>query len=103
MGGAQDFTGDGRADLIARRSDGLLFRYTQRADGSFAAAVQIGGGWNIYTAIMASPDLNGDRLADVIARDAAGRLWRYNGTGGGGLHNNRTQIGGGWNVHTAIS
>jgi len=100
--GAGDFTGDGRADLLAReRSTAYLWLYPGNGTGGFTSRVRIGVGWNGMTAIAGAGDLNGDRAADVLARDGLGRLWLYPGTGSGGM-SARTPLGTGWNVATVI-
>ncbi|MFF6957945.1 MULTISPECIES: FG-GAP-like repeat-containing protein [unclassified Streptomyces] len=45
-----DTSGDGRNDLIARDTSGVLWLYkgTGNAGAPFAARVKIGGGWNTY-------------------------------------------------------
>lgn len=77
-------------------------RYSGTAARSIAqVGVEIGGGWNVYTAVVGG-DLNGDGRGDLVARDAGGLLWRYPMTAGGSVENTRTQIGGGWNDYTAM-
>ncbi|MDF6046109.1 VCBS repeat-containing protein [Streptomyces sp. JH14] len=48
--GVGDLDGDGRSDLIARDSSGVLYRYsgTGNAAAPYKARVKIGGGWNTY-------------------------------------------------------
>jgi hypothetical protein len=81
--GAGDFTSDGRADLLARSSQGLfLYKGTGSAASPFASRVQIGGsGWSQYTQIAAPGDVNGDGIADLVASNSAGELWFYAGSG----------------------
>lgn len=45
-----DVTGDGLSDLVARRSDGNLYRYINTGKG-WGPAVQIGKNWNNITAL----------------------------------------------------
>jgi hypothetical protein len=102
---AGDITGDGRADLTARDSAGVLWLYkgTGSASGPFAARTRIGSGWNTYTALAGAGDLTGDGRADLIARDSTGVLWLYQGTGSAsGPYKARTKIGPGWNTFNSL-
>ncbi|MEU5438168.1 FG-GAP-like repeat-containing protein [Streptomyces sp. NPDC020719] len=96
-----DFTGDGRADLIAREaSTGDLYLYEANGSGNFKGRVKIGTGWKGYT-LTGAGDLNGDRATDLLARDASGVLWLYPGTGKGELAP-RTKVGGGWQTYDSL-
>ena len=99
---ARDFTSDGKADVLARDSGGSLWTYPGQGNGLLGARVNVGGGWNIMTAISAAGDLTGDGKPDLIARDTDGSLWTYPGQGNG-TFGTRINIGGGWNIMTAIS
>ncbi|MEU5438439.1 VCBS repeat-containing protein [Streptomyces sp. NPDC020719] len=104
--GTDDVSGDGRSDLIARDASGVLWLYrgTGETGAMFAPRTKIGGGWDIYTAIIAAGDVTGDGKADLVARDTAGVLWLYRGTGNPTApYAPRTKIGGGWNTYTAIN
>ncbi|WP_461189381.1 S8 family serine peptidase [Arthrobacter sp. Z4-13] len=100
--GARDFTSDGKADLIARDSNGTLWTYPGTGTGRFGLRIKVGDGWNVMTAISAAGDLTSDGRPDLTARDSNGTLWTYPGTGTGrfGL---RIKVGDAWNVMTAIS
>lgn len=80
---AGDVTGDGRADLVARDRDGVLWLYpgtgTRIPDRVLSSRVRIGTGWAGLTPTVA--DLTGDSRGDVIARDGEGVLWLYPSTG----------------------
>ncbi|MEV6113375.1 VCBS repeat-containing protein [Streptomyces sp. NPDC052109] len=81
-----DLTGDGRADLLARRaSTGDVYLFAARSDGTLAAGRRIASAWKGYPKIVGAGDLTGDGTGDVLARDKAGTLWRYDGTGTGSL------------------
>ncbi|PNI09140.1 hypothetical protein CXX84_07365 [Arthrobacter sp. AFG7.2] len=101
-GGVREYNGDGKADLIARDSSGTLWTYPGLGNGLFGSRINVGGGWNVMTAISAAGDLTGDGKADLSARDSSGTLWTYPGLGNG-LFGSRINVGGGWNVMTAIS
>lgn len=97
-----DFNGDGRTDVLARDSSGVLWLYSGNGSGGFLTRTRVGGGWNVMTAIAGAPDLNTDGKADAVARDSSGVLWFYPGTGKG-IFGTRVKIGGGWNVMTALA
>jgi hypothetical protein len=50
--GAGDITGDGKADIVARDTAGNLYRQSGYGNGSFAARVKIGTGWQQYKGIF---------------------------------------------------
>ncbi|GKV74631.1 S8 family serine peptidase [Pseudarthrobacter sp. NCCP-2145] len=99
---ARDFTGDGKPDLVARDSSGVLWTYPGTGTGLFGWRIRVGEGWNVMTAIGAAGDLTGDGKPDLVARDSSGTLWTYPGLGNG-LFGWRINVGPGWNVMTAIS
>lgn len=49
--GVGDITGDGKADLVARDTDGVLYRQTGYGKGTFAARVKIATGWKAYKSV----------------------------------------------------
>jgi hypothetical protein len=104
---AGDMNSDGRADVLARDTSGVLWLYpgTGRLAPVLGNRVRVSGGWGSYV-VVAGGDYNGDLTADVVARDSSGRLWLYPGTGTGG-HGGpalgaRTLIGNGWNGMNAL-
>ena len=78
-----DITADGKADLIARDTSGVLWLYkgTGNATAPYAARTKIGTGWGIYNVLVGPSDLSGDGKPDLIARDSSGVLWLYKGSG----------------------
>ncbi|MEV7090729.1 VCBS repeat-containing protein [Streptomyces sp. NPDC093085] len=104
--GAGDLTGDGRADLIARSSEGLfLYAGTGSASAPFGPKTQVGGvGWSQYTKLVAPGDLNGDGRPDLLAANAAGELYFYAGTGVAATpFQARVKIGsGGWSQYADL-
>ncbi|WP_159618097.1 FG-GAP-like repeat-containing protein [Arthrobacter zhaoguopingii] len=79
-----DFTGDRRADLIARKPDGTLWLYrgTGTSPALLSAPVRIGtGGWTAFNLLSGAGDYTGDGRADLLARKPDGGLWLYQGTG----------------------
>ena len=93
-----DLTGDGRADLPARKaSTGDVYLFAAKSDGTLAAGKRIRSAWTGHTKIVGAGDLNGDGIGDVLARDGAGTLWCYNGPGNGQLKD-RVKVSAGWGV-----
>ncbi|CAL9503786.1 FG-GAP repeat domain-containing protein [Streptomyces sp. enrichment culture] len=50
--GAGDVTGDGRADLVARDTAGVLWRQAGTGTGTFGARVKAGTGWGSYKGVF---------------------------------------------------
>jgi hypothetical protein len=50
--GVGDITGDGKADLVARDTAGVLYRHNGSGTGTFGARVKIGTGWQNYKGIF---------------------------------------------------
>ena len=104
---AGDMNSDGRADVLARDTSGVLWLYpgTGRLSPVLGTRVRVGGGWGGYV-IVTGGDFNGDLSADILARDTAGYLWLYPGTGTGGQGasalNARKLVGKGWNGMNAL-
>lgn len=92
---AGDFDGDGKSDLIARRSDATLWLYASDGKGGWRYSKQIGKGWSGMTAIFSPGDFDGNGTSDVLARSSDGtlRLYRGNGKGGWGAV---SIVGSGW-------
>lgn len=91
-----DVTGDGLADLFARKaSTGEVFLYRGTSTGKLAARVRVGTNWSLYKRILGAGDLDGDGRGDLLALDRANTLWRYSGNGAGGFRS-RVQVAAGW-------
>ncbi len=102
LGSPGDLDADRRTDLLARRSDGTLYRYSGRSEGVVAGkGVQVGTGWNAMTALATGGDLDGNGRPDILARRADGALCRYPITTTGAVSAGR-QVGTGWNGITAF-
>jgi hypothetical protein len=101
---AGDLDHDGNADVVAiRNSDGCLYFYGGRADGTLKAGVKTSCSWAGYDSVAGVGDFNGDGHADWLARrqsDGALYLYKGNGTGGSSA---RVQIGTGWNAMNLIA
>ena len=80
-----DFTGDGKADLIARQSstgDVYLYKGTGTSgSGAFSSRIKVRSAWTGYNAFDAVGDITGDGKADFLARTSGGTLYLYAGTG----------------------
>ncbi|WP_329623013.1 VCBS repeat-containing protein [Streptomyces sp. NBC_01255] len=102
--GAGDYTGDGRADLLARTTGGELFLYpgSGNATTPFKARVSIGSGWNTYKHLTAPGDLNADGKADVLGVTSTGDLYRYLNTSPSKF-STRVKIGHGFQVYNSMS
>ncbi|MDT0614527.1 N-acetylmuramoyl-L-alanine amidase [Streptomyces lancefieldiae] len=100
-----DLTGDGKADLVARDKNGVLWLYqgTGTTAAPFKAPTKIGAGWSVYSSLNGPSDLNRDGVPDLVARDNDGVLWFYQGTGSASApFKARTRIGSGWNIYKMI-
>jgi hypothetical protein len=98
-----DFTGDGRADVLAVRADGALCLYRGNGQGGFTGAgTKIGAGWNTFTKVLSPGDFTGDGHTDLIGAKNNGDLYLYRGNGQGGFTGPGTKIGTGWNIFTKV-
>lgn len=99
-----DFSGDGKSDILATKSDGTLWLYRGNGAGGFVSGgTQIGSGWHVYDMLVAGLDFSGDAEPDLVVRRSDGTLWMYRGNGSGGfVTGNADQIGDGWNAFDAV-
>jgi hypothetical protein len=97
-----DLTGDGRADLLARDTAGVLWTFPGTATGGLGTRVKGAADQQIYQRLVGAGDLDGDGIGDVIAQDRAGVLWRLLGTGRSGFHP-RTRLSSGSASYNAIA
>jgi hypothetical protein len=105
-----DVTGDGYTDLVARKTDGTLWLYSnniERDNGvpySSSSSRQIGSGWNAFDTIIGA-DVTGDGYTDLVARKTDGTLWLYANNivrDNGVPYNVGRQIGSGWGGFNAV-
>ena len=83
-----DFTGDGRADILARDpARGQVRVYAGNGSGGFASMTLRGAGWNVMTRLVAAGDRTGDGRNDLLAVRKDGALVLYTGDGRGWVHN----------------
>ncbi|MFE7166375.1 trypsin-like serine protease [Streptomyces sp. NPDC057616] len=82
--GHGDFTGDGKADLIARQAgtgDLYLYKGTGKTGSeAFSSRIKVRSAWTGYNAFDAVGDITGDGIADYLARTPSGTLYLYKGT-----------------------
>ncbi|WP_458244159.1 trypsin-like serine protease [Streptomyces sp. MAI_2237] len=103
--GHGDFTGDGRADLIARQaSTGDLYLYKgtgKTGSEAFSSRIKVRSAWTGYNAFDAVGDITGDGLADFLARTPGGTLYLYKGTGQAttGIFATRVSVGNGFQYY----
>ncbi len=104
---AADVNGDGRADLVAERSDGTLWYWQNSASGGlpYGGGRQIGTGWQGFRQVIAA-DVTGDGYADLVGIDGNGDLWLWGNTraasGGGFPYAGAVRIGNGWQPLTRV-
>lgn len=74
----RELTGDGIPDVIARDSDGRLFLWPGRQEGTLGTAAQIGYGWSSIGATTMAIDVAGGGGPELVAVDRSrGGLWSY--------------------------
>lgn len=72
-----DVTGSGGASIVTRDATGNLFLHEALGDGGFAAARQIGRGWNGMQQLAAAGDFDFDGTPDLLALTTDGTLYVY--------------------------
>lgn len=113
IAGRGDYTGDGKADVVARSTAGTLYIYPGTgnataeavlADARHTVPAPTGSAWKDYTALVSSGDNDGDGKPDLIGVDSAGALWLFKGTGKSSApFAARTQIGtSGWTAYNLL-
>ncbi|MEW2551826.1 N-acetylmuramoyl-L-alanine amidase [Streptomyces zhihengii] len=100
-----DLDKDGKTDAVGRDTAGYLWFYkgTGNATAPYAKRVRVGGGWNMFNALVATGDLNKDGFPDMIGREPSGALWFYKGTGNPAApFAARSSVGGGWQIYNNL-
>nr|BAC10671.1 putative esterase [Lentzea aerocolonigenes] len=105
---AADVTGDGFAEMVARKADGTLWMYANnilRDNGMpYSSGRQIGNGWNIFDTIIGA-NVTGDGFADLVGRKADGTILLYSNNilrDNGQPYSTGRQIGTSWNIFDII-
>lgn len=93
LAAAGDLTGDGRADLVARKSGRMIVFRGTKAGGFSRAQGPKGLGGAVQ--LIGAGDANGDGHRDVLARTTKGGLKLYAGNGKGGFAN-AVSVAGSW-------
>ncbi|WP_139005411.1 GH25 family lysozyme [Arthrobacter crystallopoietes] len=97
-----DLNGDGHGDLLSRSTDGALWYYPGNGAGGYGTPTRVGGGWQIYNALIGVGNYDGDAQPDLLARHSDGSLWFYKGKGGASFEP-RVMVGtSGWNQFTDV-
>lgn len=99
---AGDRDGDGKADLLARGTNGDLFLLRGIANRSFSSPRKIGSGWG-GVRILAPGEITGDGIQDVLLISATGELWVYPGLSDGGFTGARFLRGSGWQELSVVT
>lgn len=90
-----DFNSDGRQDIVAKWADGRLTLSYGQANGTLAAAKQIGQGWGNYD-ILVTKWRTADKYPAIVAKQRfTGDLFIYP-SGNGATLSSAIKIGNGW-------
>ncbi|MGI5483491.1 FG-GAP-like repeat-containing protein [Streptomyces lavendofoliae] len=77
---ATDFTGDGKADILAANTNGNLYLYPGNGTNGITGSSVVGSGWGGIR-LIAAADFNGDKKGDLVAAHTNGSLFFYPGNG----------------------
>ena len=77
---ATDFTGDGKADILAANTNGNLYLYPGNGKNGITGSSVAGSGWGGIR-LIAAADFNGDKKGDLVAAHTNGNLFFYAGNG----------------------
>lgn len=78
---AGDMDGDGLQDLLGRKPDGSLWRYSGAGSASYRPGVVIGSGWSVFSQITSMGDHDGDGRSDLVGLRSNGTLSLYRSAG----------------------
>ncbi|WP_338672192.1 FG-GAP-like repeat-containing protein [Streptomyces sp. SCSIO 30461] len=92
--GANDFTGDGKADILAVNTNGNLYLYPGNGKNGITGSSVAGTGWQNMRMLSAG-DFTGDGKTDIYAVHTSGDLYLYSGKGNG-TFNAASKTGAGW-------
>jgi hypothetical protein len=94
-----NWTGNGRPNLMGRTATGDLWLYTSNGSGGWSNphGTLIGTGWGKFNTVLTPGSWLGNGKQSLIGRTSTGALFLYNSNGQGGWSNPRgTLIGTGW-------
>lgn len=94
--GPGDVDGDTKADLVARQSNGDLYLFPGKGDGSVGSRIRVGAGWNRFAMLFSPGDWNGDGKVDLMGVLSNGDLHVYHGTHTAPYFVHEGVIGTGW-------
>ncbi|MFG2899248.1 FG-GAP repeat domain-containing protein [Streptomyces zaomyceticus] len=75
-----NIAGASAGDLVARDTDGVLWLYLGKGDGTFAPRTRVGGGWNMFSQLVGAGDVDNDGRPDLIGYGPQG-TYLYRATG----------------------
>ena len=98
----RDFSGDGKADVVARvAATGALMMYAGNGASGWKSASVIGTGFGGFSKIFTAGTWDSGALSDVMAQKPDGSLWLFPGTAPG-LLGAGSLLGFGWNIYNLI-
>jgi hypothetical protein len=97
-----NWTGDGRPNILGRNAKGDLYLYTSDGHGGWlnnGLGTRIGTAWNQFDTVLTPGDWKGDGHQGLIGRTPKGELFLYESDGHGSWLNNGVgqRIGTAWN------
>ncbi|MEU4779217.1 tachylectin-related carbohydrate-binding protein, partial [Micromonospora sp. NPDC023633] len=103
-----DATGDGFHDLMATKTDGSMWMFSNNinrdAGAPYGDVRQIGSGWGNYDRVI-NADATGDGFADLLGVKSDGTMWLFSNNitrDAGAPYGDVRQVGSGWNNYTRI-
>ncbi|GAA1300045.1 hypothetical protein Psi02_21870 [Planotetraspora silvatica] len=78
-----DVTGDSKPDLMTVTSNGYLYVYAGKGNGTFGGAKRLSTGWLGYAQVIGHGDYNGDGRPDLLGRNGKGAVYLHAGNAKG--------------------